>query len=874
MTTQTFTINQPSPLTISGTVTNGSCASPGSICVTATGGSAPFSFTWSNGATTQCITGLPSGVYSLTLTDANGCTGAQSFTVTGNSFSSVNQASCLGCTGSISIFNPGANFNWSTGDTVSSIQNLCPGIYYLTVTDTSGTCLDTFNITQQLLSVVVNANSGTCSSIGYACASVTGATFPVTYLWSNSSTAQCVQSLTPGSYSLTVTDNVGCADTASFTINSNILNVSQTLTHPTCGNSDGSISLSVSGGSGNYTYNWITPLTSTDSFVTGLAPGNYLVHVRDNLSGCADTLQFTLQGTCGTISGHVFDDKNENGIQDSGENGLSGITITLTPGGQSTVTDQNGDYSFGIGTYDTFTVNILPPNRYYCSGTAILPDSITAPAGGSYNVIISQANPTSTGNDFGLHVPDSPCGSISGQVINDINGNGIKDPGEPGKSGVVIRLNSGQLIQTDGSGNYTVEVPLNTPITLTLVPGTSNYYCYGNTPYWQQTFPVSPPVYTVTVTAANPNVTMYDFGVISSPFFDMGIYTIRSFSGIHAGRTFTAWMDFKSSGNVSDTCRLRVNFDPLVNFISANLPPTTVTNTFVEWAFPPGTAPSAFCMFMTFSLDSSATAGTQLIWSGNYSCGSPDACPANDSMSTITTVQTGPVRSMYDNGFNFMEVMHTGDPTGAITHADSVFSYVINFQNTTADTLYHLAIVDTLSPHLNIESISRPFSSHFYKMHMVEPNIVIWEFNNILMPDSTTDYLRSYGFLQYNIHMKPNLPHGTKIEHRAAISFNYREPYLTNETSLIIKQLPPVGIGNVETPSVRIYPNPAQDKLYIESEQALKAIRVYDLCGKLLLEKFSGQTSEEIRLEGWTKGCYLIKLSADGFEEHHRIVKQ
>ena len=128
-------------------------------------------------------------------------------------------------------------------------------------------------------------------------------------------------------------------------------------------------------------------------------------------------------------------------------------------------------------------------------------------------------------------------------------------------------------------------------------------------------------------------------------------------------------------------------------------------------------------MGMQFTLDSSATAGTQLAWTGVYNCGSTDGCPGNDTLTTIAYVISGPARTSRTNGFNYIEVEHTGNAMGEITTADSVFSYIIMFQNTGNDTAYHLTIVDTLSPHLNIETISYPFSSKPFKMYMPGNNI-------------------------------------------------------------------------------------------------------------------------------------------------------
>jgi len=632
-----------------------------------------------------------------------------------------------------------------------------------------------------------------------------------------------------------------------------------------------------SGGNGVYTYQWSPPV-GTDSAITGLAADTYYVTVTDS-SGCSGSGSVVIADSCGLIKGRVFRDQNGNGIADAGDGGMAGITVHLNGGPVSAVTNQNGDYTLIAPGLATFTVSVVPPQHYYyyCSGTVLLPDSVSLPPGNQYTVTITSAAPVSAGNDFGLAPAHSNCGTISGYVFNDVNGNGADD-GEPRKDGVVIRLSTGQYAVTDFFGMYSVEVPLNVAVTVSISSTPSSYFCGANQPYYVQTFPPASGSYQITLDSGNPSATDIDFGVQqTSASFDVGIYSIRSFSGIYAGKEFTAWMDFKANGGINDTCRLRLTYDPLVIFISATLPPDIVTGTYIEWVFPPGQAPSWYCVEMTFLLDAKAVAGTDLTWTGVYYCGSPDGCPGNDTLSVTETVLTGPLKRAQDNGFNYMEAEHTGTATGSLTVEDSVFSYIIMFQNTGTDTAYHLTIVDTLSPHLNIHTISRPFSSHPYRLHVPSSNIVIWEFDNILLPDSTTDFLHSYGFVQYNIHMKPNLSPGTRIEHRGAISINYGEAYLTNKTVLIIKQPDDTtGIANPEGKAqLKIYPNPGSGIFMIEMPEARKEavrLKVYDAMGKIVIDKPAIRTKEELNINGYPEGIYLVKVESDNYSTTGKIV--
>ncbi|MEX0811851.1 MAG: SdrD B-like domain-containing protein [Chitinophagales bacterium] len=766
---------------------------------------------------------------------------------------------------------------WDFGDgTIGTIPNPTHvyninGTYNvtLTVSDTNSQDIVTaqINITNVTpLDITVSTTNNTMCDTVFNCngsisVTVNNGAPPYQYQWSNGMIGSPILGMCAGTYSVTVFDSNGCDAAAVATIIDSSIAAIDSTRDASCGSCDGYASVIPQGGTPPYQYTWSTGDTTSE--VINLCPGFYDVTISD-ATGCQATDTFLLAGTCGSINGHVFEDLNGNGIKDAGEAGLAGVRVSLAPGGLFTYSDQNGDYSIGVGTFGNFNVEINAPTRYYCSGSVLLPDSISFPVGNNHSVDISVANPDSSGLDFGLIRPQSPCGTISGHVFDDLNGNGVQDAGEPGLAGMNIILSNGQQTQTDANGDYSVEVPFDSTIVLEFVPGSPSYFCGSSNPTYVQTFPVSPPTYTVSVSTSSPVSSGNDFGVEVQPFFDVGVYTIRSFSGIHAGQQFRAWMDYKWHG-VTGNCTLRLEFDPLVNFVSAAITPDVVTNTYVEWIFPPQ-ANGMGCMSMYFELDSSATAGTALDWRGLYTCGTPDACPGNDERTNTVYVQSGPLRRAADNGFNFMEVFHTGDAQQeTISRADSVFSYVINFQNITDDTVYHLTIVDTISPHLDIESVSLPFASRpdLMEFHMPQPNILVWEFDGIMLPDSTTNLLQSYGFVQYNIIMKPGLPDGTVIENSAAIIFNHSASLKTNETQVTLEQ--GVGIEDwAQGDIINLYPNPTENHTIIDAgNTVIQRVAVTDINGKELYYKENiNENRHRLNLDV-PAGIYLVQIYAE-----------
>ncbi len=217
--------------------TNPACAgsmSWGSATASASGGTAPYTYIWSNGSTGTTISNLSPGTYTTTVTDANGCATSNNGTIAAPTavLVTVNptNAPCAdgsmnggSATANTSGGTPGYTYIWSNGATSSTISNLSPGTYTTTVTDANG-CYETNSATitaPPALITSVNAINPNCAgsmSWGSATASTSGGTAPYTYAWSNGATADAISNLSPGTYTTTVTDANGCATTNNATI--------------------------------------------------------------------------------------------------------------------------------------------------------------------------------------------------------------------------------------------------------------------------------------------------------------------------------------------------------------------------------------------------------------------------------------------------------------------------------------------------------------------------------------------------------------------------------------------------------------------------------------------------------------------------------
>jgi len=153
--------------------------------------------------------------------------------------------------------------------------------------------------------------------------------------------------------------------------------------------------------------------------------------------------------------------------------------------------------------------------------------------------------------------------------------------------------------------------------------------------------------------------------------------------------------------------------------------------------------------------------------------------PMNDA-DPITDIYCGIVTGSYDPNDK------RGFPTG-ITEEHQIRSnqhleYMIRFQNTGTDTAFTVVIRDTLDENFNIFSVQSGVSSHDYDFIMYGPRVLEWTFNNILLPDSTTDEPGSHGFIKFKVGQQPDLPQGTQLLNDADIYFDFNDPIITNET--------------------------------------------------------------------------------------------
>ncbi len=491
---RSFTITQPAPLTASATITSNYNGFPiscdgmcdGQLTAVVSGGSGPYTYQWSNGMITQIATGVCMGAYTYTVTDVAGCSAtanvmvmppaplyaaitATNVSCNGNSNGAINMTMSGGA--------GGYSYSWSNSATTEDINGLAPGTYSVTIADVNGcTTTASATITQPpVLTSSSSATSITCNG-GTATVTVTGSGGTSPYSGAGTFT------VTAGNYSYPVTDANGCTTTTSITVTEpTVLTSASSSTAILCNGGTATVMVTGSGGT--------SPYSGAGTFT--VTAGNYSYPVTD-ANGCTSTTSITVTEPTALTSA-----SSSTAILCNG--GTATVTVTGAGGtapytGEGTFTEIAGTYSYTVtdvnGCTSTTTITITEPTALTAasSATAILCN------GGAATVTVTGAGGTAPYTGEGTFTEIAGTYSYTVTDVNGCTSTTLITVAEPAvlSASVINAVNPTTCSGTDGS------------IDIDVTGGTMVYsFLWSNSDVTEDLTAIGAGSYSVTVTDAN-----------------------------------------------------------------------------------------------------------------------------------------------------------------------------------------------------------------------------------------------------------------------------------------------------------------------------------------------------------------------------------
>ncbi len=230
--------------------------------------------------------------------------------------------------------------------------------------------------------------------------------------------------------------------------------------------------------------------------------------------------------------------------------------------------------------------------------------------------------------------------------------------------------------------------------------------------------------------------------------------------------------------------------------------------------------------------------------------------------------------SLMDNNYDtlYQRVVAAYDPNikqsypeGKVTSGLNKIKYQIHFQNTGNDTAFKVTVVDTITQKLGLRSLRVTGTSHpaSYSLRVENKQALIWEFNNIMLPDSHTNEKASHGFIAFEANLNGELAVGDSITNKAYIYFDYQEPIITNYASVLMVKPGSIHVFEpLQDKTLKLYPNPTSGLLHVEIDQQFGPCNVlfFNSLGQMVHTQKVETDVATLDVSAFPKGMYFVNI--------------
>ena len=584
------------------------------------------------------------------------------------------------------------------------------------------------------------------------------------------------------------------------------------------------------------------------AFYSGsMAPFTYFMSLICDTSNTVNACTF----------GYLFCDTDSNSIYSPGDIPISNAPVTMSFNNvtQSTITASSGYFNFNYSAAASTPIILTVDPAWLAQHGISVNNPITI-----LPVDCAQSDTVYFAATCGALSIDSVC--VNGTVFCDANSNGIFEAGESplANAPVMISGSMGTItVYSDVNGNYSYYSSSTFAGSVATVQINPNWLA-------QHGYSLSNNMFTVVTDCASsvPLKLPVNCGSTQTPCADL-FATVTPWIGYYQNYTNTIKLSWGNNGpSPTGSYQLSLTFPAGVTPVTSSFLNSAyvISGNTITWTLNNGSSNFQFLDYIQFSLPTGIPSGTV----HNYTVtitpnGNVQDCDSTNNSGNLCMI----VGNSYDPNDKISDQPATIDPS-----TDEMFTYVIRFQNTGTAPAQDIFIIDTISSHLKFDELQLLESSHYMQLIDLGNNIVKFNFPGIWLPDSTTDAVASQGYLVYRIPENAGNAIGSEITNTAHIYFDQNPAIVTNTT---LSKNEVLGLYELQTSDIRLYPNPVTDVVQIVSSEMMSEINILDAGGKLVLQLSSNALSSKIDLTDFESGMYFVEIQTAAGSELKKLIK-